>query len=84
MAGYNAIPKLAPCVISLQYSCAPNSHILSPFSTFHIFALGVMQGVPPATVAEWTLQGNGNNDFYDGAREIFLPILPSIIRKRPY
>ncbi|KAI0032051.1 thaumatin-like protein [Vararia minispora EC-137] len=22
-------------------------------------------GVPPATVAEWTLQGDGNNDFYD-------------------
>ncbi|KDQ56819.1 hypothetical protein JAAARDRAFT_179503 [Jaapia argillacea MUCL 33604] len=22
-------------------------------------------GVPPATVAEWTLQGNGNKDFYD-------------------
>ncbi|KAJ3552261.1 hypothetical protein NM688_g4242 [Phlebia brevispora] len=22
-------------------------------------------GVPPATVAEWTLQGNGNQDFYD-------------------
>jgi hypothetical protein len=23
-------------------------------------------GVPPATVAEWTLQGDGNKDFYDG------------------
>jgi hypothetical protein len=23
-------------------------------------------GVPPATVAEWTLQGDGNQDFYDG------------------
>lgn len=25
------------------------------------------QGVPPATVAEWTLQGDGNRDFYDGS-----------------
>ena len=25
------------------------------------------QGVPPATVAEWTLQGSGNFDYYDGA-----------------
>ena len=25
-----------------------------------------MQGVPPATVAEWTLDGDGNRDFYDG------------------
>lgn len=24
------------------------------------------QGVPPASVAEWTLQGDGNRDFYDG------------------
>ena len=24
------------------------------------------KGVPPATVAEWTLQGAGNRDFYDG------------------
>lgn len=24
------------------------------------------QGVPPATVAEWTLEGDGNRDFYDG------------------
>jgi len=24
-------------------------------------------GVPPATVAEWTLQGDGNKDFYDGS-----------------
>lgn len=23
-------------------------------------------GVPPASVAEWTLQGAGNKDFYDG------------------
>lgn len=23
-------------------------------------------GVPPATLAEWTLQGDGNEDFYDG------------------
>ena len=27
------------------------------------------QGVPPATVAEWTLQGSGNQDFYDGASD---------------
>lgn len=26
------------------------------------------QGVPPASVAEWTLQGDGNRDFYDGKR----------------
>jgi hypothetical protein len=27
--------------------------------------LTVEQGVPPATLAEWTLQGDGNRDFYD-------------------
>jgi hypothetical protein len=27
--------------------------------------LTVQQGVPPATLAEWTLQGDGNRDFYD-------------------
>lgn len=26
------------------------------------------KGVPPVTVAEWTLQGDGNLDFYDGTR----------------
>lgn len=26
----------------------------------------IPQGVPPATVAEWTLQADGNRDFYDG------------------
>ena len=25
-----------------------------------------LKGVPPATVAEWTLQGDRNRDFYDG------------------
>lgn len=25
-----------------------------------------LQGVPPATVAEWTLQGDGFLDWYDG------------------
>lgn len=25
-----------------------------------------MQGVPPATVAEFTFEGDGNQDFYDG------------------
>jgi hypothetical protein len=37
-----------------------------------------MQGAPPATVAEWTLQSNGSQDFYDGAPVIFLPISPSL------
>lgn len=27
-------------------------------------------GVPPATVAEWTLQGDGNRDFYDGTTSL--------------
>lgn len=27
---------------------------------------GYLKGVPPATVAEFTLQGDGNQDFYDG------------------
>ena len=26
----------------------------------------VIQGVPPVTLAEWTLQGDGGKDFYDG------------------
>jgi hypothetical protein len=25
-----------------------------------------MKGVPPATVAEWTLEGDGFKDYYDG------------------
>ena len=25
-----------------------------------------MKGVPPVTLAEWTLDGDGNRDFYDG------------------
>jgi hypothetical protein len=46
-------------------------------------SLGAMQGVPPATVAEWTLQSNNSQDFYDGARTTFLPIPHLLIRKRP-
>ena len=34
---------------------------------FALFPLRAAQGVAPATVAEWTLQGNGSQDFYDGA-----------------
>ena len=48
-----------------------------------LLLLGTVQGVPPATVAEWTLQGDGNKDFYDGARVTFLPFPPHPIRKRP-
>lgn len=29
------------------------------------FKLNLLQGVPPATLAEWTLSGDGNRDFYD-------------------
>ncbi len=32
----------------------------------------IMQGVPPATVAEWTLQGDGYRDFYDGECNLHL------------
>jgi hypothetical protein len=42
-----------------------------------LLPMGAAQGVPPATVAEWTLQGDGNKDFYDGARVTFLLIPPS-------
>lgn len=31
-----------------------------------------MQGVPPATVAEFTLQASGNQDFYDGESSMSL------------
>ena len=48
-----------------------------------LLPVGTVQGVPPATVAEWTLQGDGNRDFYDGACETFSPIPPPLIRKHP-
>jgi hypothetical protein len=32
----------------------------------HFSLTNVHQGVPPATVAEFTLTGDGNRDFYDG------------------
>ena len=57
---------------SVRDSSTPNSHILS-FSP-SLLSLGAVQGVPPATVAKFTLQGDGNKDFYDGARvTLFLP-----------
>ena len=59
----NATPILALCVS------------LPPTMTFHIcppVSPNVIQGVPPATVAEWTLQGDGNLDFYDGAWAVSL------------
>ena len=57
---------------SVRDSSTPNSHILS-FSP-SLLSLGAVQGVPPATVAEFTLQGDGNKDFYDGALVTFLSI----------
>jgi len=59
----NATPKLALCVS------------LPPTMSFHTcphVSPNVIQGVPPATVAEWTLQGDGNLDFYDGAWAVSL------------
>ena len=54
------------------------THPPFPFhSSPHSFPVG-MQGTPPATVAEWTLQGNGSNDFYDGARVAFYLYPPSL------
>lgn len=32
-----------------------------------------MQGVPPATLAEWTLSGGNGNDYYDGEEIYPLP-----------
>jgi len=74
MVGCNAIPALVPCVFTPQYSHTPYSRILSVSPP--LLLLGTVQGVPPATVAEWTLQGDGNKDFYDGARVTFLPFPP--------
>ena len=83
MADYNAILTLVPCVFPLQYSRTPNSLILSvSLSLSPLLPLGAMQGVPPATVAEWTLQGNGSQDFYDGACESFLPIPPQALHPK--
>ena len=39
-------------------------YAIPSFKTYKI--IKKLQGVPPATVAEWTLQGDGNKDFYDG------------------
>ena len=71
LAGSNAIPTPAPYVLSLQQLYVSSSYILLPFPS----SPGAIQGVPPATVAEWTLQGSGNQDFYDGARPSFHPSL---------
>lgn len=30
------------------------------------------QGVPPVSLAEWTLQGDGGRDFYDGLSTVFI------------
>ncbi|KAG8770011.1 hypothetical protein FRC12_004572 [Ceratobasidium sp. 428] len=40
-------------------------------------------GVPPATVAEWTLQGDGNRDFYDGNSIMRQPIIAILTRVLP-
>ena len=37
----------------------------------------VKQGVPPVTVAEWTLQGDQNQDFYDGELVSMFPLVVS-------
>lgn len=43
---------------------------MSSLSIVSVIAVDVLfrKGVPPVTVAEWTLQGDGNVDFYDGTR----------------
>jgi hypothetical protein len=86
MEGWNAIPTPVPCVFFPYNIHVHPTHTssLSPLpSPTSLLPLGAVQGVPPATVAEWTLQGDGNKDFYDGARETFLPIPPPLIRKPP-
>ncbi|KAF8964742.1 thaumatin [Flammula alnicola] len=41
------------------------------FSTNPVLILAWTEdGVPPATVAEWTLQGDGNLDYYDGPAQL--------------
>jgi hypothetical protein len=55
--------RLSPTILIFTYT---QLTLPSPLLT-----LGTVQGVPPATVAEWTLQSNGSQDFYDGARATF-------------
>lgn len=50
-----------------------NIYIAQLTSPFPSPPPGAMQPVPPATVAEWTLQGSGNLDTFDGARASFHP-----------
>ena len=44
----------------------PARSVPSPLATYSINSHETTQGVPPATVAEFTLSGNGNLDYYDG------------------
>ena len=47
--------------------CDPNTGTVSRMITaFELWPDFVSQGVPPATVAEFTLTGDGNKDYYDG------------------
>lgn len=73
--------RLSPTIFTYTQT---HTSSLSPLPSLSPFlSLGALQGVPPATVAEWTLQSNNSQDFYDGARMSFLPIPHLLIRKRP-
>jgi hypothetical protein len=43
----------------------PARYVRSTSHSYSILITAPDQGVPPATVAEWTLQGDGNADWYD-------------------
>ncbi|TFY83991.1 hypothetical protein EWM64_g20 [Hericium alpestre] len=73
---YNACPftiwpamftdlNVAPNVPAYQTGWEAAAYTAVSFSVPDNWKAGRIWGVPPATVAEWTLQGDGNQDFYD-------------------
>ena len=42
-----------------------------------------IQGVPPATLAEFTLSGSGNVDYYDGTDHMYHDVVPHVLNNSP-
>lgn len=42
-----------------------------------------IQGVPPATLTEFTLSGSGNVDYYDGMDHMYHDVVPHVLNDSP-